>query len=665
MCRVIVLAFVCFVSSSLCLGQAPTEEQRSQLESKLGEWQQALTQIEQTWTRDAARHGFSYRVDEQECWSDLADLAVHAKAVEWQLRHDEFSKKSTVDHAFKVLAGADSLFQQVKGNGQRTYHGGGQICGYVSRVDHSVQPYAITLPADFNPETSARKRMPLYVVLHGRGGLNEAGFIAKHQTAKPIENQNWIQIDVFGRIDNAYRWAGETDVFEAIEDVSRRFAVDSRRITLWGFSMGGAGAWHLALHHPDRWSSAGAGAGFVDFYGYQNQSEKLPAYQDRPLRIYDTINYAANLSLLPFVTYGGDQDKQLQTSLMMQERAKAEKVPLKLIIGKDIGHKFTPEGAAEFQAFLAEHNQQGLPRYPGPRKIRFETYTPRYNQYHWLRIEELDELYEKSIVESSEVDQDGILPIATQNIRLMSVSRDIAEFVSLDDEPPLPLRDAAEGLLPSVYYQKLDAGWEVLSYDESRDYQENGQGRKRHGLQGPIDDAFMSSFICVRGTGKAWSDSHQAWADWTLQRFEQEFDKWMRGKIRIVNDVDVTPEMMEHSHLILFGDPGSNSLISKVIDQLPLNWTPEELEVSGTVYDASQHGVAMIYPSPLNPNKYIVLNSGMTTHEADFKASNSWLFPKLGDVAVLKFAASDQGFTESVQWADLFTGDWLLETSEQ
>lgn len=52
---------------------------------------------------------------------------------------------------------------------------GKSIRGYVSRVDGSVQPYAVTLPEGAGARIS--KRWPLYVVLHGRGGdRNEIRF---------------------------------------------------------------------------------------------------------------------------------------------------------------------------------------------------------------------------------------------------------------------------------------------------------------------------------------------------------------------------------------------------------------------------------------------------------------------------------------------------------
>jgi predicted peptidase len=47
------------------------------------------------------------------------------------------------------------------------------------------------------------------------------------------------------------------DVFEAITAVRRRYNIDPTRILLRRFSMGGEGAWHIALHHPDRRTFSG------------------------------------------------------------------------------------------------------------------------------------------------------------------------------------------------------------------------------------------------------------------------------------------------------------------------------------------------------------------------------------------------------------------------
>lgn len=588
------------------------------------------------------------------------DVGVYAKAAEWIVRHGEFYRPSYADDTLNVLAAGRERSEQLR-NGRADWgrEPGRHILAYRSRVDGSLQPYAVTLPRDF--EAGNSRRYPLHLVLHGRGStLNEVSFIRQHGGKRVEESQDWIQLDVFGRVNNAYRWAGETDVFEALADVIDRYPIDERRITLWGFSMGGAGAWHLGLHHPSRWSSVGAGAGFVDFYKYQNVTEPLPEYQDKALRIYDTVDYAQNLADVPFITYGGELDAQLAASLTMRDAAEGLDAPLSVLVGPGMGHKFDDRSYQQFMEFHAEHSRQGRPIFPGRREIRFITFTPKYNTCEWLTIQELQEMYEPATVTSTWND-DGVLEIETANVAALSVARGVADRVQINGGRPVNLNAAADELLPEVDFQ-LDAdGWGVLEYEESLSFRENPDVRKRHNLQGPIDDAFMEPFVCVRGTGTPWSAAQRNWAEWTLARFEGEWDKWMRGRAPVVRDTDVNDELINSRNLILFGDPGSNSILGRLLADLPLEWTPEgAITIGNAVYDADRHGIALIYPNPLNPRRYVVVNSGMTMHERDFRASNAWLFPKLGDVAVIDFERSGDGYSEETVWAALFDSGWKL-----
>ncbi len=588
-----------------------------------------------------------------------ADIRIYAKAVEWILRHQEFYKPGYGKDALWVLetglARADAWRQGRLGWGETA---GRHLLGYVSRVDGSVQPYAVTLPDGFHPKRA--RRWPLHVVLHGRGGtLNEVRFIRQHSGKPPQEGQDWIQLDVFGRTNNAYRWSGETDVFEAMKDLQSRYRIDEKRITLWGFSMGGAGAWHLGLHHPSRWSSFGAGAGFVDFYKYQNVKTLLPDWQDKTLRIYDAVRYAENLSVVPGITYGGERDKQLAASLMMQQAAQLADVPLEVLIGPKMGHKFDPKSFRTFMAFHARHAEKGRAPFPGKREFRFVTYTLKYNQCEWLTIHELDEPYQKTEVKSA-FGSDGVLELTTDNVHALSIARGTTDRVRIDGGEPVLLESSAGGFLPDVYFLRAGKNWVTLDYEESLEFQENPLRNKRHNLQGPIDDAFMEPFLCVRGTGEPWSDKQAAWSSGQLARFEREYDKWLRAKVPVVDDRDVTESMISDRHLILFGDPGSNSLIQRILPDLPVRWTAEHFEIGGKSYATDQAGFVMIFPNPLNPKRYVVLNTGHTMHEKDFRASNSWLFPKLGDVAVIRFDGRETSPDATVVWAAIFESDWTL-----
>jgi predicted esterase len=649
----VILLFV----NQLSLAQPAPEDVVKSLQEKLGALRVEIDALKKT-VRNK-RH--------------VADVEVFAKGVEWCLRHDEFyanSKKPDAPSVWvKYCEDAITTGMQRAGELKSGGHSwsdtvGSTIRGYVSRVDGSTQPYALSLPAGMS-DAGSGFRFPLHVKLHGRGGTrNEVRFFNEHQSKKPQDEQNWIQLDVFGRTDNAYRWSGETDVFEAIEDVKRRYRIDSQRITLWGFSMGGAGSWHLGLHHPSMWSSVGPGAGFVDFYNYQKQTEQLPAYQHRGLHIYDSIDYALNMFNVPFCTYGGELDAQLAASTRMIERGKELGVESKLLIGPGMGHKFHPDSYKEFMEFHTARSKEGRPGFPGRKEIRFVTWTLKYSRCEWLTIEEMITPYEETLAEGG-LDDDGVLRLTTKNIAAMKIARDIADRIEIDGKN-LQLRSAADGLLPDVYFEQSGDGWSLLDYDDSIAFAENSGLHKRHNLQGPIDDAFMESFVCVRGTGEPWAKETQARADAALDLFRREFDKWLRGRVSVITDARLTDDHIADSNLILFGDPGSNAVMAKVIDRLPIRWTKDSFEINGQSYDSKTHQLSMIYPNPLNPRRYVVINSGHTMHEKDFRASNSWLFPKLGDIAVQKINLKDDGSPEATTvWAELFDSNWQLPVQKE
>jgi hypothetical protein len=73
--------------------------------------------------------------------------------------------------------------------------------------------------------------------------------------------------------------------------------------------------------------------------------------------------------------------------------------------------------------------------------------------------------------------------------------------------------------------------------------------------------------------------------------------------------------------------------------------------MAGQKFSAADHVPVLIYPNPLNPKRYIVINSGHTFGDAEFRGTNALLFPRLGDYAVL-------GRDGAVSIAGLFNENW-------
>lgn len=630
-------------------GQDPSESDAAQIRERLGQLNERIVQLKRG--RDDV--------------TSVADVEVCAKAVDWALRHHEFSEKGSAQWTTAALdLGLRRADEYLAGKTPWFPRAGSTVLGYYSTVDGSVQPYAVTLPAGFDP--TAAQRWPLHVELHGRNDkLNEVRFIHQFEGKTPKQESTWIQLDVFGRTNNAYRWAGEADVFEAMAALMRRVRIDENRITLRGFSMGGAGSWHLGLHYPSLWSSVGAGAGFVETVHHTKLKEPLSPLHAKLTRIYDAQGYALNAFDVPILGYGGELDAQLFAGQTMHARGEELGVPIPLLIGPKTAHQWHPESLKEFMAFHAKYTQQGRPPFPAPDKLKFITYTLKYNKCEWMTIEEQIVPYEPTLVDAAVDAANETLNVTTTNVSVLQIMRDIAETIVIDGGKPLQLNNAASNLLPGVYFEKRPDGWVAWDYERSHKYaSHDNRGdelRKRHNLQGPIDDAFMQPFVCVAPTGKPWSVEQTEWAKWTMQRFAREFDQRLRGQVRLVNDTQVTDELIESQNLILFGDPGSNAVLAKIVDHLPCKWSRDQIELQGIAYKSAEHGLAMIYPNPLNPRKYLVINSGHTFHEPEFRASNATLYPRLGDVAVLKFVSqADGGYGETVLFADLFDARWKL-----
>jgi hypothetical protein len=104
----------------------------------------------------------------------------------------------------------------------------------------------------------------------------------------------------------------------------------------------------------------------------------------------------------------------------------------------------------------------------------------------------------------------------------------------------------------------------------------------------------------------------------------------------VKDDTEIGEAEIRGKHLILFGDPGSNRWIGELLPRLPVVWTRDELQLGGERLSATENAPVLICPNPVAADRYVVINSGHTFHEAEFAAFNYLLFPRLGDWALFK-----------------------------
>jgi hypothetical protein len=539
------------------------------------------------------------------------------------------------------------------------------VRGYVSKIDGSVQPYGLVVPASFQPDTAHRFRLDVWC--HGRGeNLSELSFINGRQSARDeFTPANAFVVHPYGRYCNANKFAGEIDLFEAIDDIKKHYPIDEDRMVMRGFSMGGAACWQFAVHYPSVWVAAAPGAGFSetpDFLKvFQNESVQPVWYEKKLWHLYDCTDYALNLFNCPTVAYSGEVDRQKQAADMMARALAKEGIELVHVIGAKAAHRYTPEAKEEINRRIDSIVSVG--RDPVPVKVRFTTWTLRYNRSFWVQVDGLDQHWERARVDADLFGRDGLGPeVITKNVSALTLTMPSGHYpAELNTRPSMTIdgeKVDASGALSdrswTAHFRKVDSHWQPVDSDDS------GKLRKRHGLQGPIDDAFMESFLMVRPTGTAGNEKVGRWVNAEMQHAVDHWRRQFRGEARVKDDKDVTEADIAGHNLVLWGDPPSNSLLAKIAGRLPVQWDKDFVQLGGEKYSAAHHVPVLIYPNPLNPKRYVVLNSGFTFREYDY-LNNARQVPKLPDFAVfdvdVPVSARAAG---GVVAAGFFNEEWAL-----
>lgn len=600
---------------------------------------------------------------------NLPDVEICHRSVRDALKYGEFFKPGEIDFAIELLKiGSERASALSGGNAPWTRETGNVFRGYRSKIDGSAQPYGLEIPANYDFDAVDTRRLDFW--FHGRGEtLSEVAFLqqrAKGQRGK-IAAADTIVLHPYGRYSNANKFAGEVDLFEALAHAKGDYRLDDERTLVRGFSMGGAATWQFAVHFPGQWAAAQPGAGFAETPDFLKtfQGETLdPTWWEKKLwRWYDATNWAVNLTNLPVIAYSGEIDKQKQAADMMVAASEKEGFRLLHLIGPETAHALHPGTLTEIESRLSAITATGRERVP--KTVRFVTYTLRYATAHWVQVDRLTEHWEQGRIEATLETPDRVR-ITTSGIDGFSL------HFQPGDCPIDPLTDPVASIngkdctLPKVW---SDRSWSVyLRLDETGAWQASESVAKtdshlykHHGLQGPIDDAFMDSFMMVSPSGKATHDLPGQWAESERTRAETHWRRQFRGDARVKADSAVSGQDIAGHHLVLWGDPSSNALLAKVLTKLPIRWTKEELVVAGKSYDPAHHTLAMIYPNPLNPDRYVVLNSGFTFREYDY-LNNARQTAKLPDWAVIDLRVPPSSrFPGKIVAAGFFDENWQFK----
>ncbi|MEW4490846.1 prolyl oligopeptidase family serine peptidase [Thalassoglobus sp. JC818] len=609
----------------------------------------------------------------------LPDVEVLIRAVHEALSLNSFYQERDLKNAHQLLdLASERIVELQNGTASWTTAKGQVIRGFRSGLDGTVQPYGLEIADNYDTQHIVPARCDIW--FHGRGERSlELQFLSQRlRQPGQYPPETGIVLHPFGRYSNAFKFAGEVDVLEALEHVKQEYSIDPDRISVRGFSMGGAACWQFAVHYADQWFAANPGAGFSetpDFLKtFQGETLNPPWYEEKLWRMYDCNLVAKNLMQVPTIAYSGEIDRQKQAADIMEAACEAVGIDLVHVIGPDTEHKIHPDSNQLMRVALDSLAEHGRERFPN--QVHLTTYTLKYNRMGWLSLLGLKEHWEKSTIDGQyEIDSKqnaSQINIETSGVTEFQIDfppgwspfQQGSEVSIVIDGQSLPTTHPRSDWSFSSCYRLDGDQWTNVTPDETSSAKHSTTISKQPGLQGPIDDAFMSPFLFVLPTG---TDENASVEEWVKEESEHAIHEWrrqMRGDVRIRKDVDVTEEDYAQYNLILWGTPNSNSLISELMPQLPIGWGESGIQIGDESYAAAEHALTMIAPNPKNPSRYIVLNSGFTYREYDY-LNNARQTPKLPDWAVI-----DTRTKPNARWpgqivaADFFDEQWSLKKGD-
>jgi pimeloyl-ACP methyl ester carboxylesterase len=457
-----------------------------------------------------------------------------------------------------------------------------------SRIDSSVQPMTLLVPPDHDPH----RPYPLVVALHGSKGC----LIGHAFSVKP----NFIIVAPHGRGQTGYRDFGEVDVFEAMEEVKRRYKVDEERIYLTGHSMGGGGTFRLAVRYPHLWAAiapmASAGA--------------------RP------FDWLRNLLHIPTLFYHGSEDEVVPVQMA---REAANYI-------RQLGYNFRYEEVEgkphwwgvdfpEMFAFFAQHRKTR-----SPHRIVFWTNDPRANRAYWLEIAEFDDYTKPASVEVGARDEGRgtRLVLKTENVREV--------MLRLDDAPEglrqLPLVVEWNGCKVVVTQKSTNNSVRLKFQDPLIGVlvDENGSSRfwqwQRDGVVthvtlekppmkllktpqrcGPATDAFTSPFVVAY-------DATSEGAKLAARQLQHWWQNYALGVCKLMpfRDERELFKLMASAdeHLIVFRKVSAGTRYGEIVLER------ESVLLGEQRFAGKDIAVRVLLPNPFHPQFYLLVNAGVT-----------------------------------------------------
>jgi len=467
---------------------------------------------------------------------------------------------------------------------------------YLSTIDDSPQPYYVYVPKQHD----GIKHLPVIVYLHGYNpDLNKLNWqLIPQELLDLCDRYGVYLVAPFARSNTDFQGVGEVDVIQVFQLFAQQYPIDVERVFLFGYSMGGMGAFTVGGHTPDVWAGIVAISGRADYYLWQNLDRaKVEPYKRRLIDAEFGASMAGNFRNLPILMYHGGEDTLVKVEQPRRFAATLEKigadVTLRELEGKD--HWIMSDALRNDLIFRWMAKRKRNPR---PSEVDFTTQTIKYRRAYWVTVLELARWGEPVRVHAKFNADKTVLDVTTRNVA--SLRLDLSKQL-VGPKPKLTVK---------INGKEHTVGKPGPATFDVEPANRVGKLRKTPRLCGPVKEAYNGRFTVIAGAG-AGDRAALLRVKGEMQRAAIEWYLFTKSMAIVKADVQATAADIKQTNLILYGTPSTNSVLRKIAPKLPIKITDGGFEFQGRKYSSEDHGLVMVYPNPLNPTRLVVVRSGL------------------------------------------------------